>query len=353
LGFSEGSWLSLARIHLANYDSHDAAPANWTRACTGPQLLYLEFCENLVYGTTFDSCLRSLVKKSTDVRCLKKQAGISETLAEIKALVDADVAEAEAADEDEEAPASAHSQAQIQIIIKNAKDSNTHNTSAVALGSLSEDQKAGFDRVHARLQKQVAAMVRFIPRGLGDTPDLANAIKCTDVGAYDPCAHDGRTVAVVFDSKLAGEASSKALQRLPPFQQDECRRLLEAVRGRHGAEDELPEGDLYLFLDGGRCIMDRMTSFCIGKTYVSKTVHIYLGPDSVTKRMERVRGVAVHNVHETMKIVTSRWPKGLRSRSRQHYSGSTATNGLGPVVLPDVSNLWHVLWPVKKWGHAS
>ena len=79
-----------------------------------------------------------------------------------------------------------------------------------------------------------------------------------------------------------------------------------------------------------------------------KTAHIHLDPDSVTKRMERVRGVAVHNVHETMKIVTSRWPKGLRSRPRQHYSGSTATNGLGPVVLPDISSLWHVLWPVKK-----
>jgi hypothetical protein len=53
LGFSEGSWFSLARVRLANYDSHDAAPAKWTCVCTGPQLLYLEFCENLVYGTTF------------------------------------------------------------------------------------------------------------------------------------------------------------------------------------------------------------------------------------------------------------------------------------------------------------
>jgi hypothetical protein len=94
--------------------------------------------------------------------------------------------------------------------------------------------------------------------------------------------------------------------------------------------------------------MDRMTSYFLGKTYVTKTVHIYLDPHTVTKRMERARGVAVHNVHETMKIVTLRWPKGLRSRSRQHYSGSTATNGLGPVVLPDISSLWHVLWPVKK-----
>ena len=56
----------------------------------------------------------------------------------------------------------------------------------------------------------------------------------------------------------------------------------------------------------------------------------------MTKRMERVRGVAVHSAQETMKIVTSRWPKGLRSKSRQHYNGSTATNGIGPVVLPDI-----------------
>ena len=68
--------------------------------------------------------------------------------------MDADVADAEAADEDEETLASAHSQAQIQIIIKNSKDSDTNSTSAVALGSLSEDQRAGFDRVHARLQNK-------------------------------------------------------------------------------------------------------------------------------------------------------------------------------------------------------
>ena len=92
-----------------------------------------------------------------------------------------------------------------------------------------------------------------------------------------------------------------------------------------------------------------MTSYFIGKTYVSnKKGHIQLDPDSVTKRMERVRGVAVHNVHETMKICTLHWPKGIRSRSRLHYSGSTATNGRGPVAMLDVPNLWHVLWPVKK-----
>ena len=170
-----------------------------------------------MYGTIFDSCLKSLIKNTTNVHCLAKQAGISETLAEIKAQVDADVADAEAID-DEEAPASAHSQAKIHIIIKNSKGTDANNTSEVALSSLSEGQRTSFDRVHARLQKQVAALVRLIPRDPADTPDLANAVKHTDAGTYDPCAHDGRMVAVVFDSKLAGEASNKAPQRLPPFQ---------------------------------------------------------------------------------------------------------------------------------------
>ena len=74
------------------------------------------------------------------------------------------------------------------------------------------------------------------------------AINNTEAGTYDPHTHDGRVVVVVFDLKVAGEASSKAPQRLPPFQQDACRRLLEAVRGRHGVEDALPDGGLYMFV---------------------------------------------------------------------------------------------------------
>ena len=71
-----------------------------------------------MYGTIFDSCLKSLIKNTTNVHCLEKQADISETLAEIEAQVDADAAGAEAID-DADAPASTDSQAKIQIIVKN------------------------------------------------------------------------------------------------------------------------------------------------------------------------------------------------------------------------------------------
>ena len=94
--------------------------------------------------------------------------------------------------------------------------------------------------------------------------------------------------------------------------------------------------------------MGRMTSYFISKTYVSKTSHLHLGPGSVTKRLEQVRGAAVHNARESMKICASQWPKSLCSKSHRRYNGSTATHGLGPIVLPDVCSLWHVLRPVKE-----
>ena len=120
-----------------------------------------------MYGTTFASCLKLLVKHTTDVHILgnkNKQAGISDTLAEIKAQVDADVADVEAID-DEEAPASAHSQAKIQIIINNSKGTDANNTSEVALSNLSEDQRTNFDRVHARLHKTSRGLGSAYPPG--------------------------------------------------------------------------------------------------------------------------------------------------------------------------------------------
>ena len=71
LGLSEGSWLSGARVHLADYDSRAIAPVSWTSTCPGTQRIYVELCEDLVYGATFDSCLKFLVKNTMGVRCLE------------------------------------------------------------------------------------------------------------------------------------------------------------------------------------------------------------------------------------------------------------------------------------------
>ena len=72
LGFSEGSWLNIARVHLADYDAISHRPSSWTSTFTAAQLLFVEFCENLVYQTTYDSCLRALIKNSANVHGIEK-----------------------------------------------------------------------------------------------------------------------------------------------------------------------------------------------------------------------------------------------------------------------------------------
>jgi hypothetical protein len=58
LGFSDGAWLALTRTHLADYKNYSEAPADWTRSLTHPQLVFVRFCENLVYRSKFDACLK-------------------------------------------------------------------------------------------------------------------------------------------------------------------------------------------------------------------------------------------------------------------------------------------------------
>ena len=74
LGFVLGRWLSLVRVHRADHDSHSAAPTNWTRACTGPQLFYVEFLrESRVrhYVRFLSEVARQ--KNTMDVHCLKNR----------------------------------------------------------------------------------------------------------------------------------------------------------------------------------------------------------------------------------------------------------------------------------------
>ena len=87
----------------------------------------MELCENLVYDPIFDSCLKWLIKNTTNVHNIEKQASVSETLAEIEALVDVDAADAEAI-EDADAPASTDSLANIQIIVRSTKGTEANNT---------------------------------------------------------------------------------------------------------------------------------------------------------------------------------------------------------------------------------
>ncbi len=93
-----------------------------------------------------------------NVHGIETQAGISETLADIKAMSAADAQDAapHAADDamaDGPTPAAAASPAKIQIITK-SKGTDGDKCPDVALSSLTTDQQVRFDQVHARLKKK-------------------------------------------------------------------------------------------------------------------------------------------------------------------------------------------------------
>jgi len=117
-------------------------------------------------------------------------------------------------------------------------------------------------------------------------------------------------------------------------------------------------------LGPGRGIMDRMTSYFTGKMHVSKTLHIHMEPESVTKRMDRVRGVAVHNVHETMQDLHRALAEGASllasSALQRHYCNQWAgARGLDRHIQPVACVLAclerHIrqTWLDSGWGESA
>ena len=69
---------------------------------------------------------------------------------------------------------------------------------------------------------------------------------------------------IFFDPELSGEANHRPQWRTPPLRMDNYKRLIELARGRFGevVEDNIPDGDLHLLMDGGTLMMHGDVSQC-------------------------------------------------------------------------------------------
>jgi hypothetical protein len=159
-------------------------------------------------------------------------------------------------------------------------------------------------------------------------------------------------VAVIYDTKLHGEATHRPSIRLPPFQGDDVKVMLEAARDRFRtphSDGILPATDLYFLLDGGRDITSGLTSYFRGKETTSKQLHVIYEPDGLLKRYTRVRGFMTHSSLETIKVVAQSFPASLNTpRPRKYYSGTTALNAICNVPVPLRDEQWKLSWGEKK-----
>ena len=116
-------------------------------------------------------------------------------------------------------------------------------------------------------------------------------------------------VGIVFDPKLAGEANHRPQLRVPPLRLDNYKRLIELARGRFGTEvgDDIPEGDLYFVLDGGKAgnTTDLLKPFA-SKAKTVRTFTLWRDEDSMTQRLARVKGgIGTYRQGETLLIVNA------------------------------------------------
>ena len=159
-------------------------------------------------------------------------------------------------------------------------------------------------------------------------------------------------VAVIYDTKLHGEAHHRPNIRLPPFQSDDVKVLLEAAHDRFRmphTDGVLPATDLYFLLDGGRDIKSGLTAFFRGKETTSKQLHVIYEPDSLLKRYARVKGFMTHSSLENIKVVAASFPASLNTpRPRKLYGGTTALNAICNVQVPPRAEQWNMSWGERK-----
>jgi hypothetical protein len=354
LGLDPSWFTSVARPKMDTVTAHlDATnDPSWCAGIDKHTMTYVNFCQEFIYDVVYDSCIKALVKNNKQPSSLSIQPGVTELLADIKnGVLDlkkpADAgpstsADAAKGDADDDAADPTMLECTITIRTKDSKNED------VKISQLATDFQEKIVRSRQLIMHRVDACVTLISRNAADTPDLGLALGNTAAGRYTGPLR----VAVIYDTKLHGEAAHRPNIRLPPFQSDDVKMVLEAARDRlrtPNSDELLPASDLYFLLDGGRDIASGLTAYFRGKQSASKQLHVIYEPESLLKRYSRVKGFMTHSSLETIKVVAQSFPASLNTpRPRKLYGGTTALKAICNVPVPLREDQWSLCWGKKS-----
>ena len=354
LGLDPSWFTSTARTKMETVVAHlDATKdPSWCAGIDKHTMTFATFCQDFIYGLTYDGCIKALVKSNKQPANLAMQPGVTELLADIKngvlelkkPLAGAETSESADAKGDGDVDGGDACLADCAITIR-TKDSKQED---VKISQLSDDHKEKILRCRQFITHRVDACITLVSKSVTTNPDLGATLGNTAAGRYAGPLR----VAVIYDTKLHGEAQHRPNIRLPPFQSDDCKVLLEAARDRsrtpHG-DGAVPATDLYFLLDGGRDIASGLTAYFRGKETTSKSLHVIYEPESLLKRYSRVKGFMTHSSLETVKVVAASFPASLNTpRPRKYYGGTTALNAICNVPVPSRDDQWCLAWGDKK-----
>ena len=349
---------SVAESYKSWFDAEESADKSWRAGRDVQEGKLLNFFADVVFGKLYDGAIKTAVKSSKTPGDALQMPGLVEVLVELEnkvaSLKQPTLREAEPSS----LPAATTTDDDEIIFHLPGKDGNTPAVAVKASVVPDGPKREMLDSIIANTRQNMNAQIALISQE-PDVPHphgLHTAVMETPLGKLRGCPDPddpakSKYVGIFFDPKVSGEANHRPQLRMPPLRMDNYRRLIELARARFGAEvgDDIPGGDLYFLLDGGKTgNQQELLKPFTGKQKTVKHFTLWRDEDSLTQRYQRVKGgIATYRQEEHLYIVSASTP-ALKPTKFQHYKGSTAGSMIGPIMMPSSASLWQRPWPVKK-----
>ena len=339
----------------------------WRSGLGEAEVHWLRLLEEAVFGKMYDSSLRLQVK--SNARNMLDTQRIEEVLTQVEAKVNAKLAAEEAQNDEGEKGMQDEGDEQgmgiggVVFTMLTSEDGQggfkKETVSKVALESLPEEQREIVDLIVRQTRTQIQAQIVLIDGSMAQA-SVEDAVQKSPLGRAAVGERDWSNpektqyVGIFFDPKNHGEALHRPQLRVPPFSKDLYTAALDsAFKRSEGDGTMLNEGDVYFVFDGGKSGLDLIKAFQ-GKPKVVKRFTVTKDEKSVVGRLGKIAGIGNAEVSETMHVVTAMLA-ACKPRDYKHYAGSTASNVIGPVVMPawHPDACWHETLAVKKEIYTS
>ena len=336
----------------------------WRAGRPASEVRWLNFVEDVVFGTLWDGQLKVLVKNGTSTADAIHQGLLAEELSAIDVQHrEEQEAAGKTAGPQQETPATDDGDKPVDLVVDSVMPDGTRGRTDIRLSAMTDDRREIVESALQRTRKTIAANIVLINKNHPD--GVAAQVAKTPLGQLQGTIDlttpaRSKHVAIIYDVKCSGEATHRPNLRIPPLQQRGDHTIKPLVDmamkrmaprlpdGEPAPEGSLDAGDIYFLMDGGMSgNVNTLFKVFQGKEKATKTFFVTKDLKSLDARHERVRGVANIRQTETM-IALTQSAMILPPVDYQTYNGGSYGDLIGPVILTPAEEQWRATWAEKK-----
>jgi len=218
LGLDVNWCANVARPKMDSVAAHLEANKDptWRAGIDKPTLTCTNFVDDYLFETKYDACVKSMVKNSKQASAVTQQPGITELLADITkdvaSLAKAESEDASKRDKDDDVLQREKDDSDFSCkTVNTIRAKDPKKNVEVSTSELADEFKEKIKHCQSLIKQRVDAGVALISKSPVTTANLAAALGASAAGRYIGPSN----VAVIYDSKLHGEAQNRPNVRLP------------------------------------------------------------------------------------------------------------------------------------------